>query len=187
MPSVSLQHWQNDRTPRLTQIDAQCAASLTAVRPNAYLIDENLRGYVVSLSAHFQGFCRDLNTEAAQLIAVEAQPRLLMLILAQFTAHRILDRSNPNIDNIAKDFARFGFDLRTKINADPANALRQQHLAALNQWRNVAAHQGTTLPASGPLTLPTLQTWRASCSGLATSLDAIMYNELAVILRRNPW
>ena len=82
------------------------------------------------------------------------------LILTQFTAHCVLDRGNPNIDNIAKDFGRFGFDLRAEINANPANHLRRQHLAVLNQWRNVAAHQGTTLPAGGPLTFPTLQAWR---------------------------
>ena len=187
MPSVSLNHWQNDRMPRLTQIDAQCAASLAAVPPNAYLIDENLRGYVVSLSAHFQGFCRDLYTEAAQLIVSKALPRLRTLTLAQFIAHCVLDRGNPNIDNLAKDFDRFGFDLRMEINMDPANAARRQHLAALNQWRNVAAHQGTTLPAGGPLTLPTLQEWRKSCDGLATSMDAIVYNQLRIILRRKPW
>jgi hypothetical protein len=187
MSSVSLLHWRNDRTPRLIQIDAQCAASLAAIPPNTRLIEENLRGYVVLLSAHFQGFCRDLCTVAAQLITFEVQPKLLMLILAQFTAHRALDRGNPNIDNIAKDFDRFGFDLRAEINTDPANAPRQQHLATLNQWRNVAAHQGTALPAGGPLTLPTLQTWWKSCSGLATSLDAIMYNEVRMILRRKPW
>ena len=187
MPSVSLQHWQNDRMPRLTQIDAQCAASLAAVPPNAYLIEENLRGYVVLLSAHFQGFCRDLYTEAAQLIAFGVRPRLRLLLVAQFSARRVLDHGNPNIDNIAKDFDRFGFDLRAEINTDPANASRQQHLATLNQWRNVAAHQGTALPAGGPLTLPTLQAWRQSCSGLATSLDAIMYNEVRMILRRKPW
>jgi hypothetical protein len=118
MPSVSLLHWQNDRTPRLTQIDAQCAVSLAAVPPNAYLIDENLRGYVVLLSAHFQGFCRDLYTEAAQLIAFRVPQRLRTLILAQFIAHRALDRGNPNIDNIAMDFDRLDFDLRAKINTD---------------------------------------------------------------------
>ncbi len=105
----------------------------------------------------------------------------------EFTAHRALDRGNPTVDNIAKDFDRFGFDLRAKINTDPANVLRRQQLAALNQWRNVAAHQGTTLPAGGPLTFPTLQAWRNSCDGLATSLDAILYNELGNTLRRKPW
>ncbi|MGH7169053.1 MAG: hypothetical protein ACRELG_02085 [Gemmataceae bacterium] len=56
MPSASLLLWQNDRMPRLQQVDLQCAASLAAVPPNAHLIDENLRGYVVLLSAHFQGW-----------------------------------------------------------------------------------------------------------------------------------
>jgi len=65
MPSVSLLHWQNDRMPRLTQIDAQCAVSLAATPPNAYWIEENLRGYVVLFSAHFQGFCID-NIAAAR-------------------------------------------------------------------------------------------------------------------------
>ena len=122
MTSVSLLHWQNDRMPRLTEIDAQCAASLAAVPANAYLIDENLRGYVVSLSAHFQGFCRDLYSEAAQLIASRVRPRFQWLFQSQFSAHCALDHGNPNTDNIAKDFDRFGFDLRAEINADPANA-----------------------------------------------------------------
>ena len=187
MSSASLRQWWNDRMPRLTQIDVQCGACVAAVPPNAYLIEEILRGYVVLLSAHVQGFCRDLYVEAAQSIASRVRPRLRLLILAQFSAYRALNHGNPNTDNIAKDFDRFGFDLRSEINTEPANAPRLQHLAALNQWRNVAAHQGTTLPAGGPLTLPTLQAWRGSCDGLATSLDGIMYNQLRKILRRKPW
>jgi RiboL-PSP-HEPN len=187
MPSASLQHWRNDRMPRLAQIDAQCAASLAIAPPNAHLTDENLRGYVVLLSAHFQGFCRDLYTEAAQLITRTLRPRLWPLIQRQFSAHLILNHGNPTIDNIAKDFDRFGFNLRAEINVDPANAPHRRSLAALNEWRNVAAHQGTTLPASGSLTLPMLQVWCNSCDGLATSLDAIMYNEVRKILRRRPW
>jgi hypothetical protein len=173
--------------PRLTQIDAQCAASLAIVPPNVQLIEENLRGYVVLLSAHFQGFCRDLYTEAAQTIALRTRPSLQPLIQRQFSAHLSLNHGNPTIDNIAKDFDRFGFNLRSEINSDPANVAHRRDLAALNEWRNVAAHQGTTLPAGGALTLPTLQAWRNSCNNLATSLDAVMYNEARKILRRSPW
>jgi hypothetical protein len=68
MASASWQQWQNDRMPHLQQIDLQCAASLATVPPNAHLVEENLRGYVVLLSAHFQGFCRDLYTAATQVI-----------------------------------------------------------------------------------------------------------------------
>lgn len=52
--------WQNDRMHRLGEVDAQCAASLALAPPQPNLVEENLRGYVLLLSAHFQGFCRDL-------------------------------------------------------------------------------------------------------------------------------
>jgi hypothetical protein len=95
-----------------------------------------------------------------------------------------LDRGNPNLDNLRKDFNRFGF--RLNLTSDPANRSRLQHLAALNKWRNVAAHQGT-IPAASPLNLVSLQDWRNSCDGLAISLDDVLYNELRQILRRSPW
>ncbi len=184
MPSASLFQWQTNRMPRLQQIDLQCAATLAAVPPNPHLIDENLRGYVVLLSAHFQGFCRDLCTESAQIIASKVRPRLQLLIQDQFSAHRSLDRGNPSLENLRKDFNRFGFTL--DLAADPVNRPRLQDLAALNRWRNVAAHQGT-IPAGAALALPSLQVWWQSCDGLATALDAILYNELRRILRRSPW
>jgi hypothetical protein len=187
MPSLSLQRWQNDRILRLTEVDAQCGASLALVPPNPRLVEENLRGYVVLLSAHFQGFCRNLYTEASQIIASKVRTSLQVLIQAQFSAHRALDHGNPNAENIARDFDRFDFDLKMELNADPANVPRRQDLAALNQWRNVAAHQGTTLPPGGPLSLAALQAWRASCNGLAISLDGIVYNQLRRILKRKPW
>jgi hypothetical protein len=170
---------------RLQQIDLQCAASLAAVPTNAHLIDENLRGFVVLLSAHFQGFCRDLYTEAAQVIASKVRPTLRPLIQEQFTAHRKLDRGNPSLDHLKEDFKRFGFNL--ELARDPGNAPRLTNLAALNKWRNVAAHQGPTPPAGAPLNLPALQAWRVSCDELAALLDAILYNQLQRILRRAPW
>jgi hypothetical protein len=171
--------------PRLQQIDLQCAASLAAVPANPHLIDENLRGYVVLLSAHFQGFCRDLYTEATHIIIAKVRPSLQALIQDQFTAHRKLDRGNPTYEHLKEDFQRFGFVL--DLRRDPANPPRLNDLSALNKWRNVAAHQGTTAPAGIPLVLPSLRAWRASCDGLATSLDAMLYNNLRKILRRSPW
>jgi hypothetical protein len=63
MPSVALQYWQNERLPRLGEVEAQLMASRSLAPPNPHLSEENVRGYVVLLSAHFQGFCRDLFTE----------------------------------------------------------------------------------------------------------------------------
>ena len=172
MPSASLLRWQNDRMPRLGEVDAQCAASLVLAPAQPNLVEENLRGYVPLLSAHFQGFCRDLYAEAAQAIVVRVRPTLQALIQAQFAAHRRLDHGNPTLQNLREDFKRFGF-VPDLANANPANPARLQDLAALNWWRNVAAHHGP-VPAGALLTLPLLQAWRQSCDGLATSLDDIM-------------
>jgi hypothetical protein len=186
MPSASLLSWRNDRMPRLSEVDVQCAASLALAPPRPNLVEENLRGYVLLLSAHFQGFCRDLYAECAQIIVSRVRATLQVLIQAQFRAHRRLDHGNPNVQNLREDFERFGFTLDLAA-ADPANGPRLTDLGELNRWRNVAAHHGT-IPAGAPaLSLPLLRAWWTSCDGLATSLDAVLYNELRRMLRRAPW
>ena len=187
MPSASLLRWQTGRMPSLAELDTQCAASLALAPPNPRLAEENLRGYVVLLSAHFQGFARDLHSETAQIIATKVRSSLQLLIQAHFSAHCALDHGNPNAENLAKDFDRFGFNLKVELAAGLANTLRLQHLAALNKWRNVAAHRSTTLPAGIPLTLAAVQTWRVACDELAAALDGIVYNQLRRLLRRPPW
>ena len=67
MASASLTCWQNDRMPRLNDVDAHCAAVLALAPMSTTFLDETLRGYVLHLSAHFQGFCRDLYTECPQI------------------------------------------------------------------------------------------------------------------------
>lgn len=186
MPSASLWHWQNDRLPRLAEVETQCATCLALAPPPPNLVDENLRGYVLLLSAHFQGFCRDLYAECALIIASKVRLSLKTLFQAQFTAHLRLDHGNPNIKNIREDFERFDFILNLPA-ADPANLGRVTHLGELNEWRNIAAHHGPVAATAGPLTLPRIQGWRNSCDGLAISLDRIMYNQVRRILRRQPW
>ncbi len=104
MPSASLQYWLNDRVLGLNEIETQCAASQAQALPNPLLREENLRGYMVLLSAHYQGFCRDLYSESAQIIVSRVRASLQVLIQDQFTAHRSLDHGNPNLQNLRKDF-----------------------------------------------------------------------------------
>ena len=186
MPSASLLQWQNDRMPRLAEIESQCAACLALAPPQVKLLEENLRGYILLLSAHFQGFCRDLHTECAQVVTLKVRASLQLLIQAQFRADRKLDQGNPNLQNLKRDFERFGFKLDL-ADAAPANPVRLHDLAVLNWWRNVAAHHGPVPVGTSPLSLPLLQALRNSCDGLATSLDGIMYNGLRRMLRRAPW
>lgn len=185
MPSVSLKQWTGDRVFRVNEVDRQCQTSQSAVPPNAHLAEENLRGLILLLSAHFQGFCRDLYTESSQIISSRVDPSLEMIVQHQFTMNCSLGYGNPNLDNIKKDFNRFGFEL-DMVAADPANHVRLAHLKELNRWRNIAAHHGN-VPPSGLPALTTVQDWLASCNGLACSLDSIMYNQLHVILRHGPW
>ena len=185
MPSASLDLWVNERIPSLDQVDAQCAASQALVPANPRLVDENIRGFILLLSAHFQGYCRDLYTECAQTISSRMSVSLEVLVQQQFTANLALDHGNPNVENIKKDFHRFGFALDMAAR-DAANHARLVDLKELNRWRNIAAHHGTVPPAGIPL-LATVQRWKTSCDGLATSLDEIMYDEFRKILRRKPW
>jgi hypothetical protein len=169
----------------LAAIDAQCAAAQALATPNPVLIEENLRAYALLLSAHFQGYCRDLYTECAQIVVSKIRASLQALIQEQFTSYCKLNHGNPNLQNLREDFERFGFRLDLAA-ADPANFVHLANLARLNTWRNVAAHHGTA-PVGVSLNLAALQDWRNSCQGLASSLDRIMYNELYRILRRAPW
>lgn len=185
MPSRSLQTWRAARVPGLNEVDAQCAASLAVAPPNPLLAEENVRGYVVLLSAHFQGYCRDLYTECAQVFVSKARRSLQTLFQTQFTTGCALDHGNPNLHNLRRDFGRFGFVLDLAA-ADPANPARLQRLSELNEWRNIAAHHGT-VPATGLPGLADLRRGRAACDGLASSLDGIMYMRLRRMLRREPW
>ena len=185
MPSASLTFWTDDRMPRLDEVDGQCAASLGVVPGNPRLVDENIRGFVLLLSAHFQGYCRDLYTECAQVVATKVRPSLQTVVQQQFTAVIALDRGNPNVENIVRDFNRFGFKLNFPVH-DPANHARLVDLKKMNDWRNIAAHHGK-VPPEGPPSLAAIRAWRDSCDGLAASLDEIMYSELRGLLRRPPW
>ena len=95
MPSAALSRWQTDRMSRLGHTDAHCvalfAAPLAAAAPGAAspappLAQESLQGYVMLLSGHFQGFCRDLYTECAQICAATVPAGLLATMQAQFAA-----------------------------------------------------------------------------------------------------
>jgi len=198
VPSAALTRWQTDRLSRLGQLDAHCSALLApppatpappALPTPPLLAQESVQGYVMLVSGHFQGFCRDLDTECAQLITAAVPVGLRPTVQAQCAAELKLNVGNSTVESIRRDFERFGF-LLDLPGADPANPLRLTHLGHLNYWRNAAAHQKATPPPAGVpavLTLPDIQTWRASCDGLATSLDGIMHRELSRILGAAPW
>ena len=188
MPSTALLRWQTDRLIRLSEIEAQCIATAALAPPNANLADENLRGFVMLLSAHFQGYCRDLYSECVQIVAASTMPSMQNMIQNQCLSGRQLDAANPRYAAIRKDFERFGLDLAASLASDPANPLRITHLDHLNSWRNYAAHHQVSTPTvGGPFVVATVQVWRLSCDGLAAELDRVMYNQLQQLTGVAPW
>jgi hypothetical protein len=65
-----------------------------------------------------------------------------------------------------------------------------RRIGYLNRWRNATAHQKPTpVPAGIPsvFNLSDIQLWRASCDGLAESLDDMMYSGLLRTCGVAPW
>jgi len=173
----------------LNEVDSHCAVVLASVPPNPTFLHENLRGFVLHLSAYFQGFCRDLYTEWSQIWIAAIPLGFQATAQAQFSAQLALEKGNPTYENINRDFSRFGFVLNLHA-ASPAGAQLVTDLGHLNEWRNKAAHQGTKPLGGGvpaTLTLPIVQGWKASCDAVATLLDGIMRGELRRIMGVAPW
>lgn len=189
MASRSLIRWQSYRLIGLAEIDSQVAACSPVGAPNVVLLEENLRGFVMLLSAHFQGFCRDFYSECVGA-AVSAMPANVgFMVVTQFEAKIVLNAGNPSYENIKLDFSRFGIDIVAVLAPNPGHAIRVTHLGHLMAWRNHAAHYNDGAPKTGPaiLSLAELRLWLASCDALASELDATMYFYMDATLGQPPW
>jgi hypothetical protein len=146
--------------------------------------------FAMLLSSQFQGFCRDLHSEAADFLARRVQPPgIARVVRALLTEGRRLDHGNPNAGNIGSDFGRLGIELWPKVLALGArNKKRQQHLQTLNEWRNGIAHQDFSRVPGGPrLLLGTVRTWRAALDGLARAFDDSVQAHLTGLVQTVPW
>jgi hypothetical protein len=160
------------------------AAGLVPADPE--MEGEHLRAYVTLLSAHLQGFCLDLYTEAAQSVMNRVKRvGLRRIIQAQVAAEVRLEKGNPTLDNLTADFRRLGIpNLRTAIGVGPPADAHKERLAALNGCRNRCAHGEPVIPE---LLLANLRGWRTSCDWLASVLNAVVYDALRAAFRSAPW
>lgn len=185
-PSKALRAWTSTRLVNLAKLDAQCIWAAALVPPDPAMADEHLRAYVTLLSAHFQGFCRDLYSEAAgTVVARIKRVGLRAIVQAQLMTGLELGRANPTLDVLARDFDRFGItDLAHAVGVAPPADTHKGRLKALNRCRNKCAHGEPVIP---DLLLANVRDWRDSCDWFATRLNAIVYDRLWAAYRAVPW
>ncbi len=194
MPSRSLRQWQTTARTALDEIAAAHAAIGGTQRGRRYATQQINQAYAMMLSSQFQGFSRNLHSEAVDLLC--AQPLLpprdqrLDILRVRLTEGRKLDSGNPNPGNIGSDFNRLGIEFWRMLKRNPANEARCKSLERLNDWRNAIAHQDFNpdrLGGRSTLLLQDVRQWRATCEELATEFDAVIANHLAIILGAMPW
>jgi hypothetical protein len=192
MPSDALLAWQNDRVPRLLNVEADCLhlQALHAAAPDR--VQEYIRAYAVLLSSEFQGFCRKLHDDCADKLVASVVPAPLQEVLRlQCRYGRKLETGNPNSGNLGADFNRYNFDFWTAVLAiDPGHAARRHRLAMLNAWRNAIAHHHydpVELGGTTTLTIVQVRDWRTDCDAFAMTFDEVMRNYLQATTGAPPW
>jgi len=143
VPSAALARWEHDAQRALNEIEVAHRGLRGGARGRRYATLQINHAYAVLLASQFQGFCRDLHSEAVDAIASGTTPgavaRVLLLLMSR---GRKLDAGNANPGSIGADFARLGMEFWVDVEAaDPRNARRREALEALNLWRNAIAHQ----------------------------------------------
>lgn len=188
MPSLALQRWQSAAQHALDEIAGAHAAVGGVGRGRRYATLQVNYAYAMLLSSQFQGFCRDLHTEAIDVLAGAVQPPALATVVhAALAQGRRLDTGNPTPGNLGADFARLGMLFWPAVNAiDARNATRQKRLQELNDWRNAIAHHDWK--RIGPaLQLRTVQRHRRNCTALAQAFDTAVGCYVARLVACQPW
>ncbi|MHB1808615.1 MAG: hypothetical protein ACYCU0_04885 [Solirubrobacteraceae bacterium] len=158
------------------------------------------------MASQFQAFCRDLHTEAADVVAhaisafgaaglIDSAAAANIAFIA-LTRGRQLDRGNANPGSIAADFKSFDLDIWQQASRRDKRTVGRQHtLDQLNIWRNAIAHQDfdfnagqlDVLGGRSRVGLTEARAFRAACNQLAASFDEVLARHLAPVVGRRPW
>ena len=190
MPSRSRQRWNDERLRGLDELEAAHRAITRSGGGRRAASLQINQAYTLLLSSQFQGFCRELYSEAANLLLdhLAPQPPLRVVVRNQFTVGLKLDHGNPSPGNLGADFGRLGLNLWTQLEArDRRCSARRLALERLNRWRNAIAHDDFDDMDSSAVTLATVRRWRAACSALAASLDAVVGAQVRTLVGFSPW
>ncbi len=142
MASQALDSWGTSRAGELDEIVAAHHSVGGTGRGRRHATQQLNHAYLLAVAAQFQGFCRDLHSEAADEIVAVVEPAAMAIQMRiLLTSNRQLGRGNAHPGALGKDFQLFGLRLWPELNADDQrNERRSKKLDTLNQWRNAIAH-----------------------------------------------
>lgn len=191
MSSHSLNRWNGERADALDEIESAHAIVGGTERGRRYATQQINYSFAALLSAHFQGFCRDLHSECIDHIVAIVPTQLQVFLRAELIWNRSLGKGNPHPGAIGTDFNRLGIEFWTEVYAlDSRNERRRELLQELIDWRNAIAHQDFDPVAPGgppTLHLAKVRAWRSAVAALARGFDQVMYNYLQALLGGDPW
>ena len=190
VPSRSLVIWRTHRQRQLDDVERAHAALASTGRGRNYGTEQVNRAYAVLLASQFQGFCRGLHSEAADVVANATAPALLGPVMRErLLAGRQLDRGNAQPSSIGSDFGRF-FASRfweALDAASPRFERRRAELEALNAWRNAIVHQDFAVVGASRLRVAQVRRWRVACRDLAVGFDRALGRHLRMLVGSRPW
>jgi hypothetical protein len=191
--SPALGRWLTDSRLELDRLRNAYATVARAKRADRYTLEQLKRVYMIAVSAKFQRFCRDLHSDVVEVLAKgHPIPAFRQVITANLTYRRALDVGNPTPGTIGADFGRLVPRFWRELKVDgghgaPLGAALQDP----NGWRNAVAHDDFT-STKGPLRPPklcirTVDAWRRACTGLARSMNDLLFCHLRNLAGTDPW
>jgi len=192
--SQAHQEWEGARARRLDEFEEVHRRVGAVARGRRYFTSQLDRGYLLGIAAEFQGFCRDLHSEATAAIIATLPVAARPVVAENFNHRRALDSGNPRAGNLGSDFGRLDIELWPDLNRKLRGGReRQVKLEQVMIWRNSIAHQapiatadlqkiGTTKP-----TLQQVKRWRKNFDVLARNFDEIARRGVRNITGANPW
>jgi hypothetical protein len=191
MPSVSYRNWRTTRRAVLNAVEAAHATIHGTGIGRREATRQLNHGYTMLLAAEFQGFCRELHTEAIQHFVATLPATQQNIVSEEFTFNRQLDKGNATPASIGSDFGRLGLDWWPGVDHVAADGpILRRGLEELNVWRNAIAHNNfdpARLGNTMRLMLARVRTWRRICDRLATVFDQVWATHLERVTGTRPW
>ncbi len=190
MPSVSYRRW---RTVRRTVLDLVEAAHTTIHGSGAGRREATRQinhGYAVLLAAEFQGYCRELHTEAVGHFVASLPVAQRNIVADSLIFNRQLDRGNANPGTLGSDFGRLGLKWWAAVDLATNGPGLRRNMEEMNSWRNAIAHNDfdpVELSGTIRLVIAQVRQWRQACNRLAQVFDLVLSNHLASCTGLRPW